>query len=706
MIIVRSNARASKNTTGGVSVAVIGRASKNTAGNVSVAMMGRGQKKWRFSSTIAMGFLMIGLSFNLYITFFIAKHQRASSNWKGTPSYYDSKVITSMMGKTSTTEVTLYCKQQQKLPNQRRLQKPKAIVHVGPHKTGSTTLQTNARFLQPMDHYLVPELPVFYNKHSVGEAKNTAHLASCMNPNRRSESHLLCTPDIENSVLAAFEIFLHEAHCQSKNILLLSEEFDRQKTDIARLKSLLEPRFDVEIVVNYRPYHTWIASLHNELFKTAAKQGIKDGITEPYPTIVEWVKFSETMSYWEKHHTASVYKRFKEHFSTVKVIDMNHLKTTGVSLEEAFYCNEIPNAPITCEKIRNVTATKSKKKRRQNQSESLTVYDLIGQIRQKKYFRKITPPIIEIIQNQTAKLLSLEQELPPQDRISLVPRSCLHTIHLDALLALSIQKETELNEELEKFRQRSNYGFHFDPPTVDELSEALTEDFFESAHELFCPVNSVLVLKRWETEKWFQMLLLQEENRKEQARLIAEKERERKEATQKMDWKSILKKAVAAQPFASTQEEVQQNGVPLKESYPKSGLPAHILPEIPIPKLGPPKAPQNPLPKAPQPKAPIPRLGQPKAQVPQPKKPPIPEFGQPKAQIPQPKNPLPEAPRPKAPIPRLGQPKAQVPQPKNPPIPEFGQPKAQIPQPKNKNPIPEAPQPKAPIPKLGQPKAE
>eukprot|EP00537_Pseudo-nitzschia_pungens_P014900 CAMPEP_0172409104 /NCGR_PEP_ID=MMETSP1061-20121228/76188_1 /TAXON_ID=37318 /ORGANISM="Pseudo-nitzschia pungens, Strain cf. pungens" /LENGTH=648 /DNA_ID=CAMNT_0013145251 /DNA_START=321 /DNA_END=2267 /DNA_ORIENTATION=- len=374
--------------------------------------------------------------------------------------------------------------------------KPKAVIHAGPHKTGSSIIQNSlskeASDLLARDNYVMPSVKFRVstggNVEELDEddTKNVAHLAACFNKDRRTETEFLCTPDKEEGLLRDFYQFLDESYSKRQNVLLTSEEFDRPGTDLARLQSLLEPRFDVEIVLYYRPFYTWIASLHNEISKTNA---MNHG--SPFPTIVEWISKPGNLEYWSQIHTGPTYQRYQaRNFSRITVLDLGQLK--GKSLPASFVCKGLPNAEHSCamhyradllgEEIGgDVTDS--------NKSTSLDFYELMGALRKRGY--EVTPAAEAAFRSRwDSGMLQ-----PPGE----MPRVCLLPQHIDKLYNMSKEYENAVLKGIDagrilrggsKFKMLDRNTFNKDVP------------------RLFCSVNAKSIIEDvWISEDWFQPLL-------------------------------------------------------------------------------------------------------------------------------------------------------------------------------------------------------
>jgi len=379
-------------------------------------------------------------------------------------------------------------------------QRPKAVVHVGPHKTGSTSVQNmiHEELYSSLaaDRYTIP------NPQNSGNRKNMAGLAACFNPNRTNRISGRYKDSIEESIWQGFATFLDESHKNSSNILLSSEEFDRAGMDLLRLKFMLEPRFDTRIVVYYRRFFTWIASVHNQISKTRTRNG------GTFPNIIDFIKKNDTLDYWGQLHSARVYQRYSKHFP-VTVIGLEDIKDTKTSLEESFFCEGIPDARIGCDKMRARAAgaiarnnalgaakqtQQPKEARIMNPSESLDAYELINEIRARgNVFSG------NFHANIRKRLNAIKERKPGK-----ITKICLERRYLNKLILLSIQYEEELDDALSETR---NAFIGRNSNTTIEPRTPIRQEFEETAEQLFCSINTKPIIDEWEQQGWFRELI-------------------------------------------------------------------------------------------------------------------------------------------------------------------------------------------------------
>ena len=227
-----------------------------------------------------------------------------------------------------------------------------SVIHVGPHKTGSSSLQISIfkkkviKDALKEDNYRVP---IFrQGQFAVTDtmrpeeypAKNHAMFADCL-LGSSTMWNIFCPPEIANSTMTYFENFVNDAARDGSHILLSSEEFDRHVLDIPKLLSYLEPHnYNIHVVLYYRRFHDWIFSTYNQQMKVARGNQVM--------TFEEWLdyKIEQVMS----HYTGSVYERLKSNPSfngDVSVVNM-HKDITNIDSLEAFFCHHVEQTPHTC----------------------------------------------------------------------------------------------------------------------------------------------------------------------------------------------------------------------------------------------------------------------------------------------------------------------------------------------------------------------
>lgn len=235
--------------------------------------------------------------------------------------------------------------------------KPKCILHIGPHKTGSTSLQSMICAYEKelnQDGFVLPQgmRSEHVKKHGrkhYGCAKNMANVALDLRANYTGPWHDITTtwkgrqPTIRHQsfgnagVHTGFEQFLNHAEQKNHSIVVSSEEFDYPAVDCKIFKRWLRP-FDTTVVVGYRPFFDFLLSIHKE---------VKAGQLDPHHiTFVQWLP-TAIDEYWEMF-TVPVIARFEKCFDTIRILPLE----TGFL--NTFAC-DIMQAGTLCTALRHLT---------------------------------------------------------------------------------------------------------------------------------------------------------------------------------------------------------------------------------------------------------------------------------------------------------------------------------------------------------------
>ena len=228
--------------------------------------------------------------------------------------------------------------------------KIRAIVHMGPHKTGTSSIQDASKKFQNellKDGYEMPwtiaiEDPNVRNRKPnawIRQAHNQVRFAKCFIPQEKSENKFPCIEDLLSAG--------HEIAKKRENVLISTEFFDEiDAAGIDKLMTYLSRWDEVKIVIYYRHFYSWIYSDYNQLVKD---QKLRDQ---------NFVDFIQNNPLFTKHmnmtHAAPLIKRLKAsgiRDDDIIIINM-HDKSLGGPVE-SFYCHDTIKTPKTCESVRN-----------------------------------------------------------------------------------------------------------------------------------------------------------------------------------------------------------------------------------------------------------------------------------------------------------------------------------------------------------------
>ncbi len=157
--------------------------------------------------------------------------------------------------------------------------KPECILHVGPHKTGTSSLQEvlsqRASILQSDGWHQPPNLP--------GTTLDNGMYAQFEGPKSTANLALFLqarTPNTSEPIWLAFASWVQAKARNRENIVLSSEEFERTCTEdscshpertsvhsLSLLARVLNP-FRTTVVVGYRHFFEWVPSVHRQISTT------------------------------------------------------------------------------------------------------------------------------------------------------------------------------------------------------------------------------------------------------------------------------------------------------------------------------------------------------------------------------------------------------------------------------------------------------
>ena len=293
---------------------------------------------------------------------------------------------------------------------------PYMVLHVGPHKTGTTAMQA---FIYDLiyandtiitrDNFRVPsyeELPGVFAKEGVG--LNLPHCA--LEDYKKSggqENIGMCY-----RMRKEFPKFTVDAWNKSQNVLIVAEDFDRKEIDFNRLRFFLRPYNKARIVTTYRRLHDWLPSWYNQIMDHyTLKYAAGD---EKYPSFVEWLgtNFDEFLL----AHSIEVAKRFDKYdfVESVDILNMHDMS----DLIEHFFCDHL-QAESTCQALKDGAVPSKSNVGKDHDYERLVIKaSLQGRLLHKAFkpiqIDRTTRRLKEKIE---AKNMSLPLMCPPKDLI-------------------------------------------------------------------------------------------------------------------------------------------------------------------------------------------------------------------------------------------------------------------------------------------------
>ena len=312
---------------------------------------------------------------------------------------------------------------------------PYVLMHAGPHKTGTTTIQSflyrtalwrNASYLQ-QDKFAIPtflELPGAFG--DIGCMLNFAH---CMIRGFAKEGGQMNVA-MCNRLRKTFPPFLRKHYNQSQHVLLVAEDLDRMTIDHTRMQFYLKPYRRFRIIVAYRRLHSWLPSWYNQIVDLYQGKYVQNETR--FPSFVEWI--DEQYDKFLQVHAMAVAARYENSgkFESVQILNL-HEKTP---LLEQIFCKYVPFADATCQAVREGARESNPNRGRGHEWERLATFAFHrGKI--KDYHRVIAPSVIEKMVNGAKQRGIFGEDVTDY------PKICLNETFMDQLLKKEIEQETK-----------------------------------------------------------------------------------------------------------------------------------------------------------------------------------------------------------------------------------------------------------------------
>jgi len=356
--------------------------------------------------------------------------------------------------------------------------KPKLVIHIGPMKTGSTTLQKISE--QDRDSRTLLQDGWIY------PSRNLAYVSSLKQPCRLSRTNDKNSPtycdSFDKTRWNQVETFLKRLQNLNKenpvNGYWIDEMFGimpDQEQKWKMLQNAFEP-FDVHLIVAYRRYFEWFVSFYEQAFKYGI---VEEEITSYWPppvddhrrynnrvkTIAEYhelLKIDPTsimMRRWgvkhgELHPMEAQRRRFQPHFKNpINILNIHDVDTSTSNLVADFY------------KLLN--ATKSYRYRQKEgltkrfndaSDESLLFYDILA-------MEASDQGILDVSQgsNMDRKEVSkavrsrYRQLMEADSKKNEFPLICMSKVQLEELKEMSLRMEAEVMPKQWASKNRENH---------------------------------------------------------------------------------------------------------------------------------------------------------------------------------------------------------------------------------------------------------
>mmetsp|Transcript_25280 Transcript_25280/g.37053 ORF Transcript_25280/g.37053 Transcript_25280/m.37053 type:complete len:437 (+) Transcript_25280:182-1492(+) len=312
-----------------------------------------------------------------------------------------------------------------------------AVLHVGPHKTGTSAIQSVTRLFVDTfqeDNYIVVDYDFNYLR-GMGGGRATHNLAMCSCPADSPEND-----KCHHGLLNATKSKLPANH----SLILSHESMDRECIDVTKVRSVLYPKWDVKVVVGYRRFYEWIISFFKQKHRTdddSFKHGKQShfwpsasGDDFEVEDLKHWLTPETIKELYGTVYSTAVYHRYSAVFEDVSILNMHNV---GDDLVGAFVCEQVPDATHACQKWK-----KSNIEPPNSNPRGVTVYD---EIALEAHFLKLLPDGMsrddarDVIQHRQEEVLNLTHVD--------FPKTCIDDEVMGLVLELSLEAERTMVPE-------------------------------------------------------------------------------------------------------------------------------------------------------------------------------------------------------------------------------------------------------------------
>ena len=266
----------------------------------------------------------------------------------------------------------------------------RALVHVGPNKCGSTTLQQYlAKHTALLERDKYRTFRFFSEKSLCYGCKSFSAVADALIKQRRNGRP-------QGVAWTIFQRLINNTLSDGSSLILSAEDLDNPKVNTTSLALALH-RFDTRIIIVYRPYIEWLASLHAELFhndRAFKKSRVNQTIGNHSRALKDHIPFLEWLSpstireeATVGRFTSAVAHRYARHWrGSITILNLG----TG-SLLSDLLCGPDAVATHTCQSLRT-KATAQLPLNQRRFGETLFLQDLVAAA----HARELLPPQLKL----------------------------------------------------------------------------------------------------------------------------------------------------------------------------------------------------------------------------------------------------------------------------------------------------------------------
>ncbi|CAJ1947659.1 unnamed protein product [Cylindrotheca closterium] len=374
-----------------------------------------------------------------------------------------------------------------------RTDKPLFILHIGPPKTGTTTLQCELgeKFQELKEEnfyylgtYYAPlcGLPKDHFIDGFFDATRPV-LLHCFADHANQD----CAEDKHNAWKQFEDVVLsHKDH----NVIMSDEMFHHHflEDDVKRLAKILNPHWDVRIMYTYRHFHSSLPSMYHQLNDPYATQ---PGMAYSHEKTI-WPEDGgyKILSFRESNHfkiddEMDRFNFWAESFKWVTVFNMHNTK--GKDYLPAFLCTMIPESKALCQEAKKTDASKHKDN---DSSSKILHYDMLAVEAREEGLLENTKKTREEVRDAVQEFCKSKDW-----EFTHFPLDCLSEEELDSFLQQSLKQAAILHPYFANPRPDS-------APSIESEIRSGFQDY--RTKKKFCSVNTKKTL---ELHPWRQFFL-------------------------------------------------------------------------------------------------------------------------------------------------------------------------------------------------------
>jgi len=236
--------------------------------------------------------------------------------------------------------------------------KPLAIIHVGPRKTGSSSIQRAIKEKYSEDLRIENYVSIVSNHHA---------FTHCLARNEIRDDWLSKCEKF-SEVLDGFKATIGDARAKNANILISNESFDQTGfINVTQIQELFSG-FDVHVIVTYRRFFEWMVSKFGQMYRHSPDWRQWDALGDKTNNIVSSSSRKDIKKLYSAHYSLEVYRMYADAGFQTHMLNFH----ANSNVVKSFFCLDVLNTPTICKK-----ETESETTTRANEKETIAFDEIV-----------------------------------------------------------------------------------------------------------------------------------------------------------------------------------------------------------------------------------------------------------------------------------------------------------------------------------------